>query len=141
MGDRGIDARMGSKTVTAAILEQDGCVLLAQRPESDPLAYLWEFPGGKVEHGETPQECLRREMEEELGIHVEVLSFFGESHYRYDHGEIQLKAYRVRWVSGQIRPTAHADVRWVPLDHLDRYPVAPADRPLVRLLAAEQTES
>ncbi|WP_448384025.1 (deoxy)nucleoside triphosphate pyrophosphohydrolase [Desulfosoma sp.] len=128
---------MKEKTVTAAILERDGCVLLAQRPAGDPLALMWEFPGGTVEQGETPEECLRREMQEELGIHVEVAAFFGENRHRYDHGEIRLKAYRVRWISGRMRPAVHAAVRWVPIGELPGYEVAPADVPFVARLLRE----
>lgn len=128
---------MKLKTVTAAVLERDGCVLLAQRPESDPLALMWEFPGGTVEPGERPEDCLRREMVEELGIHVDIVAFFGENRHRYDHGEIRLKAYRVRWLSGRIQPVVHAAVRWVPITELDRYHMAPADRPFVAQLRVE----
>lgn len=128
---------MKVKTVTAAILERDGCVLLAQRPASDPLAMLWEFPGGTVEEGETPEDCLKREMEEELGIRVDVVAFFGENRHRYDLGEIRLKAYRVRWLSGRIRPVVHAAIRWVPFAELPRYEMAPADRPFVARLLVE----
>lgn len=128
---------MKEKIVTAAILERDGCVLLAQRPSGDPLALMWEFPGGTVEEGETPEECLRREMEEELGIQVEVASFFGENRHRYAHGEIRLKAYRVHWMGGRIRPAVHAAVRWVPMGELALYELAPADRPFVARLLSE----
>lgn len=128
---------MMQKTVTAAILEQDGCVLLAQRPSSDALAFLWEFPGGTVEPGETLEECLCREIREELGIQVEVLSFFGESRHRDDRAEIRLMAYKVRWISGHICPSVHADVRWVPIADVPRYALAPADRPFARRLLDE----
>ncbi|MEJ5347274.1 MAG: (deoxy)nucleoside triphosphate pyrophosphohydrolase [Desulfosoma sp.] len=131
---------MTRKTVTAAILQRDGCVLLAQRPASDTLAFLWEFPGGTLEPGETPEECLCREILEELGIEVEVLSFFAENRHRYDHGEIRLMAYKVRWVLGEIKPSVHAQVRWVPLKDLHHYAMAPADRPFVRRLLDEQAE-
>lgn len=132
---------MTVKTVTAAILERDGCVLLAQRSAADPLALMWEFPGGTVEQGETPEECLRREIEEELGIHVDIVAFFGESRYRDDRGEIRLRAYKVRWLSGRIRPFVHADVRWVPINELGRYDMAPADRPFVAQLLAEHGDA
>jgi 8-oxo-dGTP diphosphatase len=128
---------MKEKTVTAAILERDGCVLLAQRPAGDPLALMWEFPGGTVEQGETPEECLRREMAEELGIDVDVTAFFGENRHRYDHGQIRLKAYKVRWISGLICPAVHAAVRWVPIGELPGYELAPADRPFADRLLRE----
>ncbi|EAX47152.1 NUDIX hydrolase [Thermosinus carboxydivorans Nor1] len=66
------------KEVTAAIIINDGKVLIAQRAENQKLAGKWEFPGGKIESGETPEECLIREINEELGINIEVNDFFGK---------------------------------------------------------------
>ena len=67
------------KQVTAAIILKDNKVLIAQRSPDDKLANKWEFPGGKIEHGESPQECLKREIREELDFEIEVLDFFAES--------------------------------------------------------------
>jgi hypothetical protein len=72
--------------VTAAILVKDRKVLIAKRKSTDKLPDKWEFPGGKIEPDETPQDCLAREMEEEFGITVSVGEFLGESVYHYDHG-------------------------------------------------------
>ena len=105
--------------VTAAILIRGDKVFIGQRKAGKRLEYLWEFPGGKLEAGETPEECLVREMREEFGIEVVVREYFGESVYRYEHGSIRLLAYLVDWMDGEISPTDHQDCRWVPFDDLE----------------------
>ena len=122
------------KKVTAAILIKDGLFLIAKRKNSDKLANKWEFPGGKIENGETAEECLKREIEEEFKINVRVGDFFGESIYHYPHAEIQLLAYWTYWEGGNIESTAHEEYKWVSSDELDYYDFAPADIPFVRRL-------
>ena len=122
------------KTVTAAILEKDGKILIARRRADDHQANKWEFPGGTVEPHETPQVCLKREMQEEFGITVAVGRFLGESVYRYDHGAIRLMAYRASWESGKIALNDHVAYRWVSPEHLSDYDFAPADIPFVEKL-------
>ncbi|MCL6477396.1 MAG: (deoxy)nucleoside triphosphate pyrophosphohydrolase [Peptococcaceae bacterium] len=122
------------KKVTAAIVIKDGQVLIAKRKAGKRLASFWEFPGGKLEDGETPEECLKREMKEELGIEVNVGQYFGESIYHYEYGTVQLLGFWASWESGDIRPRVHDEVRWVPPDHLDEYIFAPADLPFVKKL-------
>ena len=122
------------KEVTAAILEKNGKILIARRKADDRQAGKWEFPGGTIEPNETPQACLRREMQEEFGITVAVGRFFGESVYRYDHGKIRLRAYRASWESGRISLYDHADSRWVLPEQLAEYDFAPADIPFVQKL-------
>jgi len=87
-------------------------VLIARRRADDKQAGKWEFPGGKIEGNETPQECLRREMREEFGIDVAVGKFFGESSYDYESESIQLLAYYTVWKGGEFSLNAHADYRW-----------------------------
>ena len=101
------------KEVTAAIIINDGKILIAQRAEDQKLAGKWEFPGGKVEFGETPEECLKREIKEELGIKIEVDKFFAESIYQYNIGTIKLLAYKARWIDGEYKLTAHTQIKWV----------------------------
>jgi 8-oxo-dGTP diphosphatase len=125
------------KTVTAAILFIDGKVLIAQRGAGDRLANKWEFPGGKVEAGETPEECLTREMFEEFCLRVSVKEFLGESVYHYDHGSIKLIAYRTVYESGTLSLQVHADYAWVAVDQLADYDFAPADLPFVFMLQSE----
>lgn len=121
-------------TVTAAILIRNDRVFIGQRKAGKHMADLWEFPGGKLEHGETPQECLAREMQEEFGVEVAVGEFFGESVYEYEHGIIRLLAYVVDWKSGELTPADHQDCRWVAFEDLENYEFVPADRPFVRKL-------
>lgn len=122
------------KNVTAAILVHDNKILIAKRGPRDKLANKWEFPGGKVEEGETPEECLKREMREEFRIEVMVGEFFGESIYHYNHGSIKLLAYRTLWQSGKITSEAHEEYRWVSIDQFQDYVFSPADIPFVEML-------
>jgi 8-oxo-dGTP diphosphatase len=119
------------RTVTAALLIKDGLCLIAKRGASDPLANLWEFPGGKIEEGETPEECLQREMQEEFQIDVEVGPFFAESIYEYERGTIQLLAYWVNWNGHSLHPTVHDEFAWVDKKTILNYKFAPADIPIV----------
>jgi 8-oxo-dGTP diphosphatase len=122
--------------VTAAVIERDGMVLLARRQAGDPLAAKWEFPGGKIEPGETPEQCLARELDEELGVRVAVGEFLASSVYTYAHGAIELLAYRVRLVAGEPMARVHDELRWVARDALAAYELAPADNPIVDALLA-----
>ena len=117
--------------VTAAILEKDGRIIIAQRKSKDHLAGKWEFPGGKIEPGETPEECLARELKEEFNIEVSVGDFLGSNIHHYDHISIELMAFRTIWVGGEINSTDHKDYKWVTIDELDQFDFAPADRPFV----------
>ena len=126
------------KTVTAAILEKDGKILIARRRDHDLQAGKWEFPGGTVEPNETPQACLKREMQEECGISVMVGRVFGESIYHYDHATIRLIACRASWESGRMVLNDHADFRWVLPEQLSEYDFAPADIPFVRKLQGRE---
>ncbi|RJQ65608.1 MAG: (deoxy)nucleoside triphosphate pyrophosphohydrolase [Desulfobacteraceae bacterium] len=121
--------------VTAAILIREDKVLIAKRKAGDRLAGQWEFPGGKIKAGETPQECLKREMEEELCIEVSVGEFIGESVCPYAHGSIRLLAYRTDWTGGEIQPKVHAEYRWVRFDQLSRFEFSAADLPFVEKLS------
>ena len=120
--------------VTAAVLEKDGRVLIARRKRGDRLADKWEFPGGKLEEGETPEACLRRELQEELGIDVVVGGFVGRSCHRYPHGEIELLAYRVIHLSGDFQLHDHEEIRWVPPADLASHDFSAADIPIAKLL-------
>ena len=120
--------------VTAAVLVKDGKIFIAKRNATDPLAHTWEFPGGKIDTGETPEACLKREMAEEFEMDVTVGEYLGESIYHYDHGAVRLLAYRTHWNGGPIYPREHADYRWVTRDQLDRFEFSPADIPFVERL-------
>jgi 8-oxo-dGTP diphosphatase len=121
-------------TVTAAILEKDGRIFIARRKQGSRLAFKWEFPGGKIEADETPEACLRRELQEEFGIDVIVGSFVGRSSHRYPHGEIELLAYRVTHVSGDFQLRDHEEILWVWPNDLHFYDFSDADLPIVGIL-------
>jgi 8-oxo-dGTP diphosphatase len=120
--------------VTASIISRDNRVLIAQRPANDRLAGKWEFPGGKIEPGETPEECLKREIREEFDVEIEVLEYFGQSIYTYKNGKIKLMAYLCKWISGEFTLKVHSRIRWVGYDELDLFDYAPADIPLAEKL-------
>jgi len=124
------------KEVTAAIIMKDNKVLIAQRAPSENLAGKWEFPGGKTEPGETSQECLKREIREELEVDIEVLALFGESVYAYHSGTIKLVAFWCKWISGEFTLNVHSHIAWVYSHDMDLYDFAPADIPLVEKLKA-----
>jgi 8-oxo-dGTP diphosphatase len=120
----------------AALVDVDGRVLICQRPEGKQLAGLWEFPGGKVEAGETPEACLIRELEEELGIRVShaCLAPFVFASHEYESFHLLMPLYLVRRWEGVVVNREHKAMAWVrPID-MDSYPMPPADGPLVAWL-------
>ena len=118
--------------VTAAIIKREGNILIAKRSSNSSLPNKWEFPGGKVDAGETPEECLARELYEEFGIIVAVGNFLGESVYKYEHKTVRLMAFQVYTDADITTMNAHDDVRWVPVGQLLDYDLAPADVPIAR---------
>jgi len=120
----------------AALVDVDGRVLICQRPEGKQLAGLWEFPGGKVEPGETPEACLIRELEEELGIRVShaCLAPFVFASHEYESFHLLMPLYLVRRWEGQVANLEHKAMAWVRPNDMDSYPMPPADGPLVAWL-------
>jgi 8-oxo-dGTP diphosphatase len=121
-------------TVTAAVMEKHGRVLIARRKRGDRMENKWEFPGGKLERGETPEACLRREMREEFGIDVAVGPLVGRSLHAYPHGKIDLMAYRVTHLSGEFRLHDHEEILWVRPGDLKSYDFSAADVPIAAIL-------
>ena len=119
------------KRVIAAIIVNDGKVLITQRKPTDRFPNKWEFPGGTIEDGETPEECLKRELKEELDIDVDVGEYLGESVYPYEHVTISLLAYRAYWHQGKINLKVHADFDWVTSNEIGDYDFTSADIPFV----------
>ena len=119
-----------------ALIDVDGRVLLAQRPAGKPMAGLWEFPGGKVHAGETPEAALIRELEEELGIDVEAscLAPFTFASHTYSEFHLVMPLYVCRKWSGIVTPREGQQLKWVRPPRLGDYPMPPADKPLVAML-------
>ncbi len=124
------------KTVVVAacaLVDPDGRVLLAQRPEGKPMAGLWEFPGGKVESGERPEETLIRELEEELGIVVKeaCLAPLTFASHTYPEFHLLMPLYVCRRWDGMVTAKEGQGLAWVRPNRLREYPMPPADVPLV----------
>jgi 8-oxo-dGTP diphosphatase len=122
--------------VAAALVDVDGRVLIAKRPEGKALAGLWEFPGGKVEPGERPEAALIRELNEELGIDVQeaCLAPFVFASHAYESFHLLMPLYLCRRWSGLVVAREHAALAWVRPNALTDYPMPPADAPLVAWL-------
>ena len=120
--------------VTAAVLAKDGKFLIAKRKKDDVLGGLWEFPGGKIEDGETAEECLAREIKEELDITIEVGELITSNRHKYPHGYFELIAYRVKYISGEIVLNDHDDFKWVTVDEMDNFEFPPADISIIKEL-------
>lgn len=123
--------------VTAvALIDADGRVLLAQRPEGKSLAGLWEFPGGKVEPGETPEAALIRELHEELGIDTwhSCLAPLTFASHSYDDFHLLMPLFACRRWQGMVQPREGQALAWVRPDRLRDYPMPPADEPLIPIL-------
>ncbi|MFC3695468.1 (deoxy)nucleoside triphosphate pyrophosphohydrolase [Chenggangzhangella methanolivorans] len=119
--------------VACALVDPDGRVLIAQRPEGKALAGLWEFPGGKVEPGERPEQTLIRELAEELGVAVEepCLAPLTFASHAYDDFHLLMPLYVCRRWEGTVTGREGQAFRWVRPDRLRDFPMPPADEPLI----------
>jgi 8-oxo-dGTP diphosphatase len=119
-----------------ALIDADGRVLLAERPAGKHLAGMWEFPGGKVQPGETPEAALIRELDEELGIavHDSCLAPFTFASHGYETFHLLMPLYVCRKWQGFVTPREGQRLKWVRAAQLDAYPMPPADKPLVAML-------
>lgn len=115
-------------TVCAAIIQQDGLVLIARRPSKGLLGGLWEFPGGKVESGESLQEALIREIREELGAEITVVQHFGEYQHAYTHFKVTLHAWLSNLTSAAPVALEASEIRWVKVGDLADFPMGKIDR-------------
>ena len=116
-----------------ALVDAHNRVLIAQRPNGKTMAGSWEFPGGKVEPGETPEAALVRELKEELGIEVclECLAPFNFASHAYEKFHLLMPLYLCRTWEGEISPREGQQIKWVRALDLSGYPMPPADEPLI----------
>mgnify|MGYP001548874032 CR=1 FL=1 len=119
--------------VVAAIIVKNNQVFAARRKTGIHLAGYWELPGGKLEHGETPEQCLLRELQEELSITTKIGRYIGESLYDYGTKVIRLIAYQVEHIEGRFQLIEHDELRWLSVEELETVEWAPADIPIVEL--------
>ena len=119
-----------------ALIDVDGRVLLAQRPEGKSMAGLWEFPGGKVESGETPEAALIRELREELGIDTSAscLAPLAFASHSYDDFHLLMPLFACRRWKGSVIPLEGQRLTWARVGDLKNYPMPPADEPLIPIL-------
>jgi 8-oxo-dGTP diphosphatase len=125
--------------VVAALIVRGDEILICQRTRHQSKPLKWEFPGGKIETGEQPRDALRRELEEELGIHAEIGDEVERITHTYeDGGAVELRFYVVRSFAGEIENRIFRDVQWVTRTRLMEFDFLEADAPLVRRLAEGQ---
>ena len=125
------------KRVVAAVIEKAGKVLVCQRTRHQTMPLKWEFPGGKIEEGEQPRDALRRELEEELGIHARIGDEIARIHHTYPNGAaVELRFFIVREYEGEIENRIFRDLQWSVPVALPSYDFLEADASLVKDLAA-----
>jgi 8-oxo-dGTP diphosphatase len=129
------------KIVIAAVIERDSHILICKRKQGKQHGGLWEFPGGTLEEGETDEQCLKRELQEELAITAEVGDLICTSEYTYTSDwTIKLLAYRATVISGNFNLNDHEEIRWVKPANLANYDFPEADRPIVEILVREDRQ-
>jgi mutator protein MutT len=120
--------------VTAGVIQRSGLFLIARRAPGRSLEGYWEFPGGKVEAGETYEACLTRELKEELDLDVKVEEYIGESVFGEGDKQIRLIAYAARTEQEKITSQDHDQLKWISIYEFGNYNFAPADIPIIEAL-------
>jgi 8-oxo-dGTP diphosphatase len=131
---------MKTVIVTAALIIEEGKILVTQRKEDSSHALLWEFPGGKVKEGEEPREALRRELKEELDVQVEVGMIFDAVFYSYLEFPILLLVFHCQIEKGSLKPIGCHSLRWVNFRELEKLAMPPADHPIRKHLFSSKKE-
>lgn len=122
--------------VSIAIIERMGRILIAKRKAGGSLGQLWEFPGGKIEPHETPQQCLKRELSEELGINATIGDLICATKHAYQDTEVSLSVFKVCHFTGDISLNSHDEIKWVVPSALKDYAFPDANVPIIRKLMA-----
>ncbi|MFP7170865.1 (deoxy)nucleoside triphosphate pyrophosphohydrolase [Terribacillus halophilus] len=117
--------------VVGAVIKRDNKILCAQRGTEKSLPLKWEFPGGKIEEGETPQEALRREITEEMNCSISIGKAVEDTTYEYDFGIVSLKTFYCDLVEGEPTLTEHVKIKWLAPEDLSSLDWAPADIPAI----------
>lgn len=118
----------------AVIWNEQKEILIDRRPQNGLLGGLWEFPGGKLEPGETVEECIKREIQEELGIEIEVGKHLITIDHTYTHFRVTLNVHHCRHLTGIPQPIESDEIRWVTLDEIDRFPFPKANVQIIDAL-------
>ena len=122
--------------VIAAVVQRDDCFLVTRRLEGTHLAGTWEFPGGKLEPGESDAECLARELDEELGVETAIGPLVHATRHTYPGRTVELRFYRCE-IAGEPMPMLGQQMQWIPRDELHTLEFPPADAELIRQLRHE----
>ncbi len=120
--------------VTAALIREEDKILIAQRGRSKRFGWKWEFPGGKVRADETPEDCLRREIKEELNLEIQVEKHFCTTHHQYPDFYIELIAFWCSIVGGKMKLVDHEQVLWVTVSEMNQYTFVEADLNVISAL-------
>lgn len=120
--------------VCAAVIINQGKVLITLRPAGKRHGGFWEFPGGKIDKGESPDQALVRELKEELDIAISIGELFESVTYSYDWGKVLILAYLCHWQSGDIKNLEVADHQWVTPEQFSDFNILPADKPILAKL-------
>ena len=126
---------LASKQIGVAVIRDDrDLILIDRRLAKGLLGGFWEFPGGKIEGNETVQECIKREILEEIGIDIAVDSHLITIDHTYSHFRVNLQVYNCRYLSGQARAIKCEEIRWVTIEELDHYTFPAANQEIIRAL-------
>lgn len=123
--------------VTAAVICDEEKILITRRPDDKRHPGMWEFPGGKIDPGESPEDALCREIREELAVEIQVLEIVEVAFHRYDWGPVLILAYSCRLLTKSIENLGVAEHRWILPSELPNFPILPADQPIIDRLISQ----